>query len=218
MDSKADSGQNKFRSTDSPNENPAVDERAPGWKLPVDNEGRPDYEDTVEQIGLERGKLFAIGTEYYRYQGRENDAIRVTPQSEYADLKEDALAIPFVWAAYCEGRVAHDTPTSGAGMIKGVGNQQGNSHIRIEPGNSEDTFTRILPKGVPDRGAIFLDYWHGDDLPELALYDGTDREEPAFKFLLPTDDHPHVQLVRDRTSYLLESLPDKIEERLEIEL
>jgi hypothetical protein len=208
-----------YRSTDSPNENPAVDERAPGWELPTDGEGEPDYEATIEQIGLEYDQLFNIDTDYYRYRGRRGDDIMVAPQSEYADLADDAFAIPFVWAAYCEGRIGHGAPVTGPGMVRGISNASGDSFVKLQPSdrNSADSFTRIGLNGVPERGAFFVDYSYGEDLPALTLYDATDREQPAYQFLLPTREHPTVQMVRDSTSHLLAKLPTELRERIESE-
>ena len=214
---KIDSRRDDYRSTDSPNENPAVDERAPGWKLPTDDEGGPDYEAAVEQIGLEYDQLFCIDMEYYRYRGRRHDNLLVAPQSEYADLADDALAIPFVWAAYCEGRIGHGAPITGPGMVRGISNASGNSFIKLRPSDwdLDSSFARIGLNSVPKRGAFFVDYRYGEDLPALTLYDATDREQPAFQFLLPTREHPTVQMVRDPTSHLLAQLPAELSERIE---
>ncbi|WP_273836859.1 hypothetical protein [Halococcus sp. PRR34] len=219
MNEHTDSGRDEYRSTDSPNENPAVDERAPGWELPTDDEGGPDYEAAIDQIGLEYDQLFNIDTDYYRYRGRRDDCIMVAPQSEYADLVEDALAIPFVWAAYCEGRIGHGAPITGSGMVRGISNASGDSFIKLRPSdwNSDSSFVRIGLNSVPERGAFFVDYSYGEDLPALTLYDATDREQPAYQFLLPTREHPTVQMVRDPTSHLLAKLPTELRKRIESE-
>ncbi|EMA56749.1 hypothetical protein [Halococcus thailandensis] len=217
MNDHTDSGRDGYQSTDSPNENPAVDERAPGWELPTDDEGGPDYEAAIEEIGLEYDQLFCIDTEYYRYRGRRHDDLLVVPQSEYADLADDALAIPFVWAAYCEGRIGHGAPITGPGMVRGISNASGNSFVKFQPSDwdLDSSFARIGLNRVPDRGAFFVDYRYGEDLPALTLYDATDREQPAFQFLLATREHPTVQMVRDPTSHLLAQLPAELSERIE---
>lgn len=219
MNDHTDGGRDEYRSTDSPNENPAVDERAPEWELPTDDEGGPDYEAAIEQIGLEYDQLFNIDTDYYRYRGRRGDDIMVAPQSEYADLADDALAIPFVWAAYCEGRIGHGAPVAGPGMVRGVSNASGNSFIKLQPSDwdSDSSLARIGLENVPERGAFFVDYRYGEDLPALTLYDATEHDEPVFQFLLPTREHPTVKLVCDRTSpdHILESLPTELRERIE---
>ena len=196
---------------------PQGDERAPEWELPTDEEGEPDHEAAVEEIGLEYDQLFIIDTDYYRYRGRRHDDLVVAPQTEYGDVVEDCLPMAVVWAAYCEGRVGHGPPLTGQGMIRGVTNATGDSHIGLKP-STEDTdaaFTRIGLDGVPERGAFFVDYRHGEDLPALTLYDATERDAPAFQFLLPTREYPTVQLVRDRTTHLPESLPEELRERIE---
>jgi hypothetical protein len=219
MNKHTDSGRDEYWSTDSPNENPAVDERSPGWELPTDDEGGPDYEAAIEQIGLKYDRLFNIGTDYYRYRGRRDDCVMVAPQSEYADLADDALAIPFVWAAYCEGRIGHGAPVTGPGMVRGISNASGDSFIKLQPSNwdSDSSFARIGLNNVPERGAFFVDYRYGKDLPALTLYDATEDDRPAYQFLLPTREHPTVQMVRDPTSYLLAKLPTELEERIESE-
>jgi hypothetical protein len=207
------------QSTDTATENAAVDERAPEWELPTDSTGEPDYEAAVEQIGLKYDQLFTIDTEYYRYRGRRDDDLVVAPQTEYGDVIEDCLPVPAVWAAYCEGRVGHGPPLTGHGMVRGMTNATGDSHIGLKPSktgtDTESSFTRIGLENVPERGAFFVDYRYGEDLPALTLYDATDREQPAYQFLLPTRDYPTVQLVRDPTSYLLAKLPTKLRERIE---
>jgi hypothetical protein len=219
MNERTDSGRDEYRSTDAPNDNPAVDERAPGWELPTDDEGGPDYEAAIEQIGLKYDRLFNIDTDYYRYRGRRGDDVVVAPQSEYADLADDALAIPFVWAAYCEGRVGHGAPVTGPGMVRGIFNASGDSFVKLRPSDcdSDSSFARIGLNGVPERGAFFVDYRYGEDLPALTLYDATEHDEPVFQLLLPTREHPTVQLVRNRTSpdHILESLPTELRERIE---
>jgi hypothetical protein len=219
MNERTDSGRDEYRSTDAPNENPAVDERALGWELPTDDKGGPDYEAAIDQIGLKYDRLFNIDTDYYRYRGRRDDCIMVAPQSEYADLADDSLAVPFVWAAYCEGRVGHGPPFTGHGMIRGIANSAGVSHIGLKPSETgtDSSFARIGLDSVPERGAFFVDYRYGEDLPALTLYDATDREQPAYQFLLPTREHPTVQMVRDPTSYLLAKLPTELRERIESE-
>jgi hypothetical protein len=143
----------------------------------------------------------------------------VAPQSEYADLADDALAIPFVWAAYCEGRIGHGVPLTDSGMVRGISNASGNSFIKLQPldWDLDSSFTRIGLNSVPERGAFFVDYSYGEDLPALTLYDATDREQPAYQFLLPTREHPTVQMVRDPTSHLLAKLPTELRERIESE-
>ena len=196
---------------------PHIDERAPEWDLPTDEAGEPDYDAAIEQIGLEYDQLFKIGPEYYRYRGRRHDDLVVVPQTEYGDVVEDCLPVAVVWAAYCEGRVGHGPPLTEQGMIRGVTNATGDSHIGLKPSTADtDTaFTRIGLENVPERGAFFVDYRYGEDLPALTLYDATDRDEPAFQFLLPTREHPTVQFIRDRTTHLLESLPDNLRKRIE---
>lgn len=192
---------NEHRSTDAPTENAAVDERAPGWELPTDNTGEPDYEAAVKQIGLKHDRLFNIDTDYYRYRGRRDDDIVVAPQSEYTDLKDDCLPIAVVWAAFCEGRIGHGPPVTGHGMVRGATNATGDSHIGLKPSekdiDTESAFARIGLENVPKRGAFFVDYQYGEDLPALTLYDATDREQPAYQFLLPTCEYPTVQMIRD---------------------
>lgn len=115
----------------------------------------------------------------------------VAPQSEYADLADDALAIPFVWAAYCEDRIGHGASVTGPGMVRGISNASGDFFIKLRPSdwNSNNSFARIGLNSVPERGAFFVDYSYGEGLPALTLYDATDREQPAYQFLLPTHKH-----------------------------
>ena len=209
----------EHRSTDAPTENAAVDERAPEWELPTDDAGEPDYEAAVEQIGLKYDQLFNVDTEYYRYRGRRGDDLVVAPQTEYGDVVEDCLPVPTVWAAYCEGRVGHGPPLTGHGMIRGVTNATGDSHIGLKPSgtDTEGSFTRIGLKNVPERGAFFIDYRYGENLPALTLYDGLEDDKPAYQFLLPTREYPTVQMVRDPTSHLLAKLPTELRERIEKE-
>ena len=221
MNKRTDSGRDKYRSTDAPNENPAVDERALGWELPTDDKGGPDYEAAIDQIGLKYDRLFNIDTDYYRYRGRRDDCIMVAPQSEYADLADDSLAVPFVWAAYCEGRVGHGPPFTGHGMIRGIANSAGVSHIGLKSSDwdsdADSSFARIGLENVPERGAFFVDYRYGEDLPALTLYDATEDDRPAYQFLLPTRERPAVQVVCDRTTDLVESLPMVVREKIESE-
>lgn len=216
MNERTNSRQDEYRGTDSPTENPAVDERAPGWELPTDDEGEPDYEAAIEQIGLEHDQLFSIDADYYRYRGRRGDDVIVAPQSKYADLKDDALVIPFVWAAYCEGRIGHGAPITGPGMIRGISNASGNSFVKLRPSDwdSDSSFARIGLENVPDRGAFFVDYRYGEDLPTLTLYDATEDDRLACQFLLPTCEHPTVQLVADRTTDLSEELATELRNRI----
>jgi hypothetical protein len=211
-DSSDDTG-----SANDANDNPAVDEHAPEWELPTDEEGEPDYEAAVEEIGLEYDQLFTIGTEYYRYQGRRHDDLVVVPQTEYSEIVEDCLPVATVWAAYCEGDIGHGPPLTGHGMVRGVTNATGDSHIGLKPSDwdSGSSFARVGLEKVPERGAFFVDYRYGDDLPALTLYDGTEDDRPAYQFLLPTREHPTVQLVCDRESTFVESLPAELRERIE---
>lgn len=206
---------NEHRSTDTASENAAVDERAPGWELPTDDTGEPDYEAAIEQIGLKYDYLFNIDTDYYRYRGRRGDDVVVAPQSEYTDLKDDCLPVAIVWAAFCEGRVGHGPPLTGPGIVEGVTNKSGNSHIKMGPAASEDSFARINLENVPQEGSVYIDYWNGENLPRLSLYDATGREEPAFEFLLPTSEERRVQMLRDREIYRLETLPEDLREQLD---
>jgi hypothetical protein len=203
--------------TDDTSDSPAVNEHAPEWELPTDKAGEPDYEAAVEQIGLEYDRLFTIGTEYYRYQGRRYDDLVVAPQTEYGEVVEDCLPVAVVWAAYCEGRIGHGPPLTGHGMIRGVTNATGDSHIGLKPSDADtdSSFTRIGLENVPERGAFFVDYRYGEDLPALTLYDVTEDDRPAYQFLLPTCEYPTVQLVCDRTSDLAECLPTELRERIE---
>jgi hypothetical protein len=199
--------------------NPAVDERAPEWELPTDEAGEPDYEAAVEEIGLTYDQLFTIDTEYYRYRGRRHDDLVVAPETEYGEVVEDCLPVAVVWAAYCEGRVGHGPPLTGHGMIRGVTNATGDSLIGLKPSDTDadSSFARIGLANVPERGAFFIDYRYGEDLPALTLYDATEHDESVFQFLLPTREHPTVQLVCDRTSpsHILENLPTELRERIE---
>lgn len=113
---------NEYRTTDDATENAAVDARASGWELPMDDTGKPDYEAAIEQIGLKYDYLFSIDEDYYRYRGRRTDDIVVAPQSRYADLKEDCLPVPIVWAAFCEGRIGHSPALTGPGIARGITN------------------------------------------------------------------------------------------------
>lgn len=132
---------------------------------------------------------------------------------------EDCLPVAVVWAAYCEGCIGHGPPLTGHGLIRGVTNATGDSHIGLKPANmgTDSSFVRIGLEHVPERGAFFIDYRYGEDLPALTLYDATEDDRPAYQFLLPTHEHPTVQLVCDRTSGLSESLSTELRERIESE-
>jgi hypothetical protein len=214
---EADDSNDGTDSTDDASDNPAVDEHAPEWELPTDEAGEPDYEAAVEEIGLEYDQLFTIGTEYYRYQGRRHDDLVVVPQTEYSEIVEDCLPVATVWAAYCEGNIGHGPPLTGHGMVRGVTNATGDSHIGLKSSDwdSDSSFARVGPENVPERGAFFIDYRYGEDLPALTLYDATEDDRPAYQFLLPTREHPTVQLVCDRASDFAESLPAELRERIE---
>jgi hypothetical protein len=209
--------ENSTDSTNDTTDNPAVDEHAPEWELPTDETGEPDYEAAVEEIGLEYDQLFTIDTEYYRYRGRRHDDLVVAPETEYGEVVEDCLPVAVVWAAYCEGRIGHGPPLTGHGMIRGVTNATGDSHIGLQPSDwdTDSSFARIGLEHVPERGAFFIDYRYGEDLPTLTLYDATEDDRPAYQFLLPTREHPTVQLVCDRTTDLAESLPEVVRRRIE---
>ena len=205
-------------STESPAENPAVDERAPEWALPTDDEGEPDYGAAIEQIGLEHDRIFRIGSEFYRYRGQRGDDAVVAPQSRYSDVNEDCLPIATIWAAFHEGRVGHGPAYTGPGLVQDVSNVGGNSRIRVGPGESPDQNGQLTFENVPEDGVACFDYFSGEDLPRLRLYDATDREEPAFDFILPTEKHPQVHLLHDPVSYLMESLPDDLAERIDLDI
>ena len=198
-------------------DNPAVDEHAPEWELPTDEAGEPDYEAAVEEIGLKYDQLFTIDTEYYRYRGRRYDDLVVAPQTEYGEVVEDCLPVAVVWADYCEGRIGHGPPLTGHGMIRGVTNATGDSHIGLKPSDwdKDSSFTRIGLENVPERGAFFVDYRYGKDMPSLTLYDATEDDGLACQFLLPTRENPTVQLVAGRTTDLSEELVAELRDRIE---
>ena len=198
--------------------NTVVDERAPNWALPTDDEGEPDYEAAIDQIGLEYDQIFRIDNEFYRYRGRRSDDAVVAPQSKYSDVNEDCLPIAIIWAAFHEGRIGYGSAYTGPGLVKNVSNIGGNSQIEVGPGKSSDQNGLITFENVPEDGIVGFDYFSGESLPRLRLYDATAREEPAFDFVLPTEQHPQVYLLRDRVSYLTESLPDEIEEKIGLDV
>lgn len=207
-------------STNGGNDNPTTEnEYAPDWELPANEAGEPDYEGIVEQIGLKSGQVFNIDTEYYRYHSRRNHDIVVEPLTEYGEIVEDCLAIGYIWAAYCEGRIGHGQPLTGHGMVRGVTNATGDSHIGLKPSDTgtdmESSFARIGLENVPERGAFFVDYRYGEDMPSLTLYDATEDDRLACQFLLPTRERPTVQLVADRTTDLSEELATELRERIE---
>ena len=211
-------GQTEQDSIDSPEDNPAIDERAPGWELPSDENGQPDYEAAINEIGLEHDQIFRIEHEVYRYQGRRGDDALVVPQSKYSDIDEDCLPVAVIWGAYHEGNVGLGRAHTGSGLVKDITNVGGNSEIEIGPDRSRDQIGLLDFKNVPGKGCVGFDYYSGEDLPRLRLYDATAREEPAFDFILPTEEHPEVHMVRDPTSYLLSSLPDELEDRLDLDV
>ena len=210
--------QTKQDSTESLTENQAVDEQAPEWALPTNDREEPDYEAAIEEIGLEYDQIFRIDSEFYRYRGQRGDDAVVAPQSKYSDVDEDCLPIAIIWAAFHEGRVGHGPAYTGPGLVKNVSNIGGNSQIEIGPGKSSDQNGLITFENVPEDGIVGFDYFNGENLPRLRLYDATAREEPAFDFVLPTEQHPQVYLLRDRVSYLTENLPDEIEEKIGLDV
>ena len=211
-------GQTEQDSIDSPEDNPAIDERAPGWELPSDENGQPDYEAAINEIGLEHDQIFRIEHEVYRYQGRRGDDALVVPQSKYSDIDEDCLPVAVIWGAYHEGNVGLGRAHTGAGLVKSVKNVGGDSWIEVGPDRSQSPSGLLTFENVPEKGIVGFDYYNGDDLPRLRIWDATAQEEPAYDFILPTEDHPQAYLLRDRTSYLMGSLPDDLADRLDLDI
>ena len=95
------------------------------------------------------------------------------------------------------------------------GTLAGNSHINMGPGSSKDDFARVDLEDTPQEGSVSIDDLDEGYLPRLSLYDGDEPDHAAFELLLPTTEAQAVWFLRDRTSYLLENLPESVREQLD---
>lgn len=185
----------------------------PPHEVQTDENGDPDYEATIEAMGLEYDAIYRIGNDRYRYRGHRTGSIVVEPLSEYCDLTDDCLRVEYMWAVYQEGNVEAITSENDRGMVAEVETDPGTTTVRIEPDSARDSHVYFNVEGVPELAGFYLDYHHGEERPMVYFHDA-DCERVAFEILLPNEDNPKAQLVCDRTQYYRGNIPDEIEDRI----